>query len=67
MSQELRLKNPRWTKRDYEMVAEVLKNRYSEKNSEVIDMLAFHFAEKFGKDNAAFNEKRFLTACGVTE
>lgn len=64
-----RLNNPRYSKKDYEMVASILKAEQNPEEINVdlcIEKLAARFATVFKADSPyLFNEKKFLTACGV--
>ena len=59
------------TKKDYELMAEVLEreSKSGEKRliqvsyENIVDCLAVAFAQ----DNPMFNRTKFLTACGITE
>lgn len=77
----LRLKNPRWTWKDYDMVAESLNHELREISGifgptqplrtadmrETVKSITERFADTFAEDNPAFKRDLFLKACGVLQ
>lgn len=58
------------TKKDYELLAEVLNNCYEAKqecNTATVTLVAEVLADHLQLDNPRFDRNRFLTACGVTQ
>jgi len=56
------------TKKSYEMIASVIKlamQDTSDGATDIVSDLANKLAEKFATDNVAFDEIRFLKACGI--
>lgn len=51
------------TRKDFQMVADLIKNAEPAKKAE----LAQHHADVFAKQNPRFDKERFMAACGVTE
>jgi hypothetical protein len=67
-----RMNNPRYSQKDYEMVASVLASHGADIRSDwhtvQREAIAYKFAAVFKADAPyLFNEERFLTACGVTK
>ncbi len=73
----LRLKNPRWSRADYEACAAVLKSGFENGlvapefsgrayAAAYLD-LATRYADMFAEDNPAFKRDLFLKACGVLQ
>ena len=56
------------TRKDYILIASVLKNFQSD-GGDVIerDAIAYDFADKLGQENPRFDRRRFLVASGVWE
>ncbi len=54
------------TKKDYELIANVLLNakRFKEEGEDSIETIAYMFCEVLTGDNVRFDSKRFLAACG---
>ena len=53
------------TRKDYELIAEVLKN-----SSEIMDNISMaflidNFAQELAKGNSLFNRDKFINACGA--
>lgn len=56
------------TRKDYILIASVLKNFQSEGGDVVErDSMAYDFADKLGQENPRFDRLRFLVAAGVYE
>ncbi len=73
---EARLRNPKWSKRDYEAVAETIRAERRDSNTSeypfvvnnTAERIARRFVTVFKADSPyLFNEKKFLTMCGVQE
>jgi hypothetical protein len=55
----------RWSKKDYEMVAQVIAYQRIGITEDGAEMLAERFARVFADDNPRFDKVRFLKECGV--
>jgi hypothetical protein len=73
---ELRLKKPRYSKKDYEMIAATLEKHSNPLLSPgmvariqeaTVKSIAQDLAVQFAEDNPMFSRERFLKACGVQE
>jgi hypothetical protein len=58
------------TRKDYELIAEVLKDRvdaYKNHNGELagVESAAYRLSNAFAQDNPRFNRGWFLKACGM--
>lgn len=53
------------TKKDYELIAKLLKNANEDNYDGALDALIKWFADDLGAQNPRFNRVTFLTACGV--
>jgi hypothetical protein len=53
------------TKKDYELIAEVILNSQGLTRGGVMDTLAKRMAEALADTNPRFNREMFLKACGV--
>jgi len=54
------------TKKDYELIAEVILNSQGLTRGGVMDTLAERMAEALADTNPRFNRSMFLKACGVS-
>lgn len=64
--------SPRYSKKDYEMVAAILNDELQAAGINTSALrytigLAAHFAVVFAEDNERFDRERFLAACGVLQ
>lgn len=53
---------PNWTRKTYEMVADILKEGWNESGSSSVKATALRFAHDFSIDNPNFDRQRFMTA-----
>lgn len=57
-----------FTRQHYKAVAEIIKKHSSEDNFSIkvidVDVLTYHLADYFAKDNERFDREKFLEACG---
>jgi len=53
------------TKKDYKLIASILKNANEDNYDLALTPLIKWFADDFQADNPRFDRARFLTACGV--
>lgn len=53
------------TRKDFVLVAGVIKNHAKDGNAQAINALALDFAVRFKKVNPRFDTVRFLDACGL--
>lgn len=53
------------TRKDYVVIAEVIKNLDEVIDSYALEVLADNMAEALESDNPRFDRARFLVACGV--
>ena len=57
------------TRKDYVLIAEVLKNfpTYAEQPTDDRDAIAYDFADRLASENPRFDRTRFLIAAGVLD
>ena len=57
------------TRKDYILIAEVLKNfpTYAEQPTDDRDAMAYDFADRLASENPRFDRTRFLIAAGVLD
>ena len=55
------------TKKDYELIAGVLKLADAECWTDHIELIAEEMADSLEQDNPKFDRNKFLTACGIVE
>jgi hypothetical protein len=59
------IKEDKMTRKDYVVIAEVIKNLDEVLDSYALEVLADNMAEALESDNPRFDRARFLVACGV--
>jgi hypothetical protein len=59
------IKEDKMTRKDYVVIAEVIKNLDEVIDSYALEVLADNMAEALESDNPRFDRARFLVACGV--
>ena len=54
------------TRRDFELIANVVRyiRELKTTDADTLDLLAWAFATKLGRNNQRFDKARFMTACG---
>jgi len=58
-------KGKQMTRKDFQLIADVLKNADEVADQQSIEAMAEMFADELATTNPNFDRARFLTACGV--